>query len=604
MNPVSDESLPQPGPWNPGLRSPIPRSVQPLCTLYRPENSFASFAEIRELSDFTGLPEAELIAFRPRRLAVHELLIRVAANISIPDEAGPDALGVNFRRIARNIEDRCLDSMAGAMDAAYEALRARVLARARVAVEGAIAAVEASPPAPRPGWRDRLGLPRPQSLVGRPSSRIEREDRAVAAWRSEGARGDREEDLLFRALAQVVGAVRARHARIVGDASLIARLAADRVCNAIGSERIGALIEPCFEAAIESENLRRLPAQARPVVMNCKGASASGKSSLRPRQRALAGRLGVNWADFAVLSPDIFRKYLLDYDTLGDNYLYAGMLTGEELAIVDRKLDRYMAEKAARGRMPHLLIDRFRFDSFAPESDEPGSNLLTRFGTDIYLFFMVTPPHATVERAWERGLRVGRYKSVDDLLHHNVEAFTGMPELFFTWARDKSKNVHYEFLDNGVPRDEAPRTIAFGSHGALVVFDVAAMLDIDRYRKISVDARGPDAVYPELYRLAPERNIDFLRACRNRLVRVDFADSRSTRVYLRAEADRVEILDEAVLAGAVSCPETAAALAALFPELTALRNDWRRPHESDGYGPTLEARDAPTLGRWGGTGAP
>ena len=603
MNPAADEPSPAPGPWNPGLRSPMPRAVQALGTLYRPENAFASLAGIRELSDFTGLPEVELIAFRPRRLAVHELLIRVAANVSIPDEAGPDALGVNFRRIARNIEDRYLDTMAGALDAAYETLRARVRSRARAAVEDAVRAVEASPSAFRPGWRERLGLSRRRRFGARAASRVEREDRALAAWRDDRVRRDREQEVLFRALAQVIEAVRARHGRIVGDAPLLAQLAADRVCNVIGSEVIGALIEPHIEAAVDAEGLRRVPAQSRPVVMNCKGASASGKSSMRPRQRALAGRLGVDWADFAVLSPDIFRKYLLDYDTLGDAFRYAGLLTGEELAIVDRKLDRYMAEKAARGKMPHLLIDRFRFDSFAPESDEPGSNLLTRFGTDVYLFFMVTPPHATVERAWERGLRVGRYKSVDDLLHHNVEAFTGMPELFFTWVRDETKNVHYEFLDNDVPPGEAPRTIAFGSHGALVVFDVAAMLDIDRYRKINVDARSPDAVYPEPRQLVPESNVAFLRACRERLTRMDFADPRSRRIYLRAEAARIEVLDRSALARAASRPETAATLAALFPGLSGLRSEEPRPPGSGACGPTLEARDTHTLGRWdGGTG--
>ena len=604
MKRVNDGPPPAPGPWNPGLRSPMPRAVQPLCTLFRPENAFTSLAEVQELSDFTGLPEVELVAFRPRRLAVHELLIRVAANLSIPDEEDTDALGVNFRRFARAIEERCFDSMSDALEAGYESLRARVLARASAAIDEVLAALGASPPAPRRGLRARLGLSTSRSPPEGSPSRVEREEAALAAWRRRGNGGEREEEVMYRALVQVVDAVRARHGRIVGERDLLARMAANRVCNEVGSERIGTLLDSRIEAAIDAEGLRRLPAQARPVVMNCKGASASGKSSLRPRQRSLAACIGVDWADFAVLSPDIFRKYLLDYDGLGDAYLYAGMLTGEELAIVDRKLDRHMAEKAARGKMPHLLIDRFRFDSFAPESDEPGSNLLTRFGTDIYLFFMVTPPHATVERAWERGLRVGRYKSVDDLLHHNIEAFTGMPELLFTWARDQKRNVHYEFLDNGVSRGDAPRTIAYGSHGALVVLDVAAMLDIDRYRKINVDARGPDAVYPAPSRLAPEHNIEFLRACTTRLTRIDFADSRSARVYLRAQAGRVEVLDEAGLAKAASRPDAAAAFRALFPAALGSCGGGSGSGSRARRGPVLDPRQAPTLGHWGGEDPP
>ena len=134
---------------------------------------------------------------------------------------------------------------------------------------------------------------------------------------------------------------------------------------------------------------------------------------------------------------------MLDYGTLGADYKYAGALTSEELQIIDHKLDRYMATKYQRGDMSHLLIDRFRFDSFAPDSDEAGSNLLTRFGHTVYLFFMITPPELLVERAWKRGLEVGRYKAVDDTLAHSVEAYAGMPDVFFTWVRRTDKRIQF-----------------------------------------------------------------------------------------------------------------------------------------------------------------
>ena len=184
-----------------------------------------------------------------------------------------------------------------------------------------------------------------------------------------------------------------------------------------GSDVIGRLVDPLLRRPPRRwSRTRCLPPQDHPVVMNTKGASASGKSTLRPRQRQLARDIGVRWSEFALISPDIWRKQLLDYGTLGPAYKYGGAFTGEELQIVDKKLDRYMARKAERGEMTHLLIDRFRFDSFAPDSDEAGSNLLTRFGHDVYLFFMITPPEALVERAWKRGLEIGRYKAVDDTL--------------------------------------------------------------------------------------------------------------------------------------------------------------------------------------------
>jgi hypothetical protein len=97
-----------------------------------------------------------------------------------------------------------------------------------------------------------------------------------------------------------------------------------------------------------------------------------------------------------LISPDIWRKFLLDYAALGAAYKYAGMLTGHEVDIIDRKLDVRMADRAVRGEMTHLLIDRFRFDSFVPNLEEGSSRLLTRFGNLVYMFFMITPPETTV----------------------------------------------------------------------------------------------------------------------------------------------------------------------------------------------------------------
>ncbi len=127
-----------------------------------------------------------------------------------------------------------------------------------------------------------------------------------------------------------------------------------------------------------------------------------------------------------------------------------------------------------------------------PIRDEAGSNLLTRFGHIVYLFFMLTPPGSLVERAWNRGLEVGRYKAVDDTLGHAVEAYSGMPELFFTWAQRTDKRVHFEFLDNSVQLGERPRTVAFGWNGEMNVLDVGGMLDVERYRRVDIDATGPE----------------------------------------------------------------------------------------------------------------
>ncbi|HTO49578.1 MAG TPA: hypothetical protein VML91_18220 [Burkholderiales bacterium] len=585
------------GAWNPGIQSDIPRSLLPLSTIFRPENVFTGLDHAHELAHLTGLEVDELVVFRPERLVVHELLIRVTADLSVPDGPRQEDLGIEFRRMVHTILVRHIEPHMSGIVGAYETARRALsdlidteLAQALAAVAGGGAAIQ-----PRPRASAVLGLFRRADRSPAPA-RIaddwDHEERIVREWSAHAQSRDNPlRRAACRALARLASAVRARHGRLWGDKALLAPIAVGIACNDHGAEAIGALIEPHVRRAAEAEGYRLLPAQERPVVMNTKGASASGKSTMRPLQRRLAAELGVDWGDFAVVSPDIWRKYLLDYGALGDAYKYAGAFTAHELAIVDQKLDRYMARKAERGGMTHLLIDRFRFDSFAPDSDQAGSNLLTRFGREVYMFFMITPPHETVERAWRRGLEVGRYKAVDDTLAHNLEAYAGMPELFFTWALRPEMSVHCEFLDNSVPFGERARTVAFGRGGELNVLDVKCLLDVDRYRKINIDASGPDEVYPGGAAMAAANNVQFLGECVRRLPAVNFAERGTGRVYARTEGGQLAWTDPEALARADA--ETRAALVAVAPDALGSAAPGRAAE-------VLRPDRFHTLGDWGG----
>ncbi len=584
------------GAWNPGLQSDIPWPLLPLSTIFRAENVLTTADYVHELADVAGLGVDELAIFRPERLVVHELLIRVTADFSVPDGPRQEDLGIAFREMVRTILARYVAPHLPAIAAAYDASRRSLdalidaeLARALAALSGEAAAQ------PRAGGL--LGLFR-RTVKPAPPPRVEdddwaREERIVREWLAQAqADADPLRRAAFRALARVASAVRARHGRLWGDSRLLAPIAVGIACNDHGAEIVGAFVDPLVRAAATAESYRLLPPQERPVVMNTKGASASGKSTMRPLQHRLAAELGIEWPDFAVVSPDIWRKFLLDYGALGEHYKYAGAFTARELALVDQKLDRYMARKAERGGMTHLLIDRFRFDSFAPDSDQAGSNLLTRFGREVYMFFMITPPHETVERAWRRGEEVGRYKAVDDTLAHNVEAYAGMPDLFFTWALRAGMSVHCEFLDNSVPPGARPLTVAFGRGGELNVLDVKCLLDVDRYRKINIDAGSAEAVYPRGAAMAPEHNTRFLAACVGRLPAVNFAARDSGRIYARTESGRLAWTDPEALARAIADPETRAGILAVAPEALGSAAPARS-------GETLRAADFHTLGQWG-----
>ncbi|HEV7438252.1 MAG TPA: hypothetical protein VGN94_01315 [Methylobacterium sp.] len=588
------------GPWRPGIESALPRAFLPLATMYRPENVSTRLEDALELSGFSGLPLQDLVAFRPERLVVHELLIRVMADLSVPVGEKYADLGVNFRRIVATILSDFVTPHAAEITRSFEAVRGEAEALLEREIAGILSPGPAPEPEAVPSWRSWLGLggrgPAPPPT--RRESPEERALRHIAAWRAREA--GQEGSLAAAAsaaLQRVVAAIIRHRGKLIGDAALLRSLACTRVTNDYGSRQIGRLIEPWFHEAVAREGYHTLAAQEHPIVMNVKGASASGKSTMRPLQRALAGRIGVQWSDFAVITPDIWRKYLLDYDSLGPARRYAGTLTGHEVEVVDKKLDRYMARKAREGRMSHLLIDRFRFDSFnADASSEDGSQLLTRFGHLVFMLFMITPPDATVERAWKRGEQFGRYKAVDDLLAHNVEAYTGMPRLFFTWALKADKRVHYEFLDNSVPEGERPRTVAFGVNGVMTILDLKFLLDVDRFRKINIDADGPESVYPDPSQMAPERNTDFLRQCARRMATIRFAEHATGRVYASLDQGRLTCRDGAAYARALEDPDMRAAFSAIGGDRLCEEAPPTAPAE------TIIRDETETLGAWGDCG--
>jgi hypothetical protein len=588
-----------PGPWNPGLKSQVPKEWRELETIFRPENNYSTLAAAEELRGLTGFGLSELAVFRPERLALHELLIRVTADFAVPDGSRIEDLGINFRRIANRILTNYLEPEQRAITKAFEEARREVSG----ALEAALTDVLRGPAAPAGRVKARRFAffstrhePRalPAADVSWDASHIAECERRANAAR------DPLSALAYRTLARVLSGLFTAHGCAWGTRDLIVPLARDLACNAYGSDAVGRAIDPLLRRAAEHEGYGLLPRQDRPVVINTKGASASGKSTLRLLQKKLAGDIGVDWRDFALISPDIWRKQLLDYGTLGAAYKYAGAFTAEELQIVDRKLDRYMARKHAAGNMSHLLIDRFRFDSFAPDSDEAGSNLLTRFGQTVFLFFMITPPEQLVERAWKRGLEFGRYKAVDDTLAHAVDAYTGIPNVFFTWVHRSDKRIQFEFLDNSVALGEQPRTAVFGDNETVNVLDVKRMLDIDRYGRVFVDAASPAGLYRDRAALAAEHNVGFLKRCAEGFRCVNFALQASGRIYLRIESGVPVWVDPDPLQTALCDPDTRAGVRAVAREaLEGRLPAIQKPLYLTRYDEATSGGAVPTLGIWG-----
>lgn len=575
--------------WNPGFSSDIPARLLPLVTLYRPENSTVSYDEAKEAADFCGRKPPEMNAFTASRLVRHELFIRLMADINVPD--GPDypELGEHLRGIAKTILDGYVQPQMPMLEQEFDRLRERIEKRLAVRLDQDIYSRESGATPSTAGLLERLGLrkPKPDANEKLPEAP---EVKALLQWQDEVNRGaDAFETGCLRGLLAIVGGIVGQRGRLFADHDLILKWATNWVCNTYGGHRIGQLIQPMIAEAARREGYRVLPFQSAPLFMSVKGGPGAGKSTLRPLQRKLADRLGVAWEDFAKISPDYCRKFLLDYDSLGADYKYAAALTAQELELIDKKIDRYMEQKAAKSEMPHVLVDRFRFDSFMPAPyQKPGGTLLSRFADTAYLFFMITPPEATVERAWKRGLKTGRFKGLDDMLHFNIEANVGMPQLFFNWVKKTNQKVHFEFLDNDVPLDAGPKTAAFGWNDSLTILDPDCLRSMDRYRRINIDAQRPEDV------LLPETGTeeDFVRKCMLQVSNVTFADPDSAEVLAQTR-DNACVYDRGGVFEKLSLGDECKRLADRNSNAPAISDDPDAAVPVD-----VEAERRFTVGRW------
>jgi hypothetical protein len=551
--------------WNPGIGPKIPGEFRMLETIFRPDNVFGSPDEITEFASLTGLPAEELTVFRPHRLMLHELIVRITADIAVPEGAREDALGINFRRIAATIRDDYLASRADAIERAYADLQQR----ADVAVRQILAESLFQPPAPPPSRRFPLNLLRKAPPLPAESAE-DREQRILAGYKSAAlGGGDPLRRAVFKSLYRVLSAITATRGRIGADRDLLTTLVLQHVCNHYGSQLIGDVIAPLVETAIEREGYIRIRNREPSTLISLKGPSAAGKSSLRLMLKQLMHEQGIEPEGYATISPDIWRRLLLDYESLGAAHKYAGPFTSRELTVIDAKVDRYIRYKANRDRaIPHLLIDRFRFDSFA--SGQVAGILhdtYAKYVDTMYMYFVVTPPEETVERGWQRALERGRYKAVEDFLGHSVEAYTGMPKLFFKWLAYQPPKYCYFFLDNRVPKGTFPTTIASGSQTEMTIYDPVGFIDIERYQKINIHARSRDQVYPPPPVLAVAKNAGFLKECIRQIAVVNFVDRASDLPYLRTRQGRFEVVDASALAGVLADEEVSAVLREIAPRL-------------------------------------
>jgi hypothetical protein len=530
--------------WNPGIESEIPPAYRELETIYNPANVFTTLNEVNDLAAETGISPEELISFRPHRLVLHELIVRITADIVVLEGEYEEDLGINFRTIARKIFSKYVIPNLMQIEHSFETMRTKIEDMTLQELETTL--VHKTPAASaKPSFWSRFSASKPKPSAA-PQSRQEREFELINNYKQHGLNaGDKLSQAVYRSLYRVMGSIATTRGFVGNDPGYLQNICVRHACNYLGSREIGSKVGKLVNEAITTEGYERIADAEKPILISLKGASAAGKSSLRPMLSQMMTELGIEDHGYGTISPDIWRRMLLDYDALGESYKYAGRFTSHEINIIDTKLDHYIRAKAEqRHSIPHLMVDRFRFDSFASEKiTSVLHKTYVRYIDTMYMYFVVTPPEATVERGWERGLVRGRYKAVDDFLGHCIEAYAGMPKLLFKWLANDKPRYFFEFLDNSVPMGTYPELIARGTQGQMQIYRVRPLIDIDRYQRINVLATSPGQVAAPTEQLKVENNLGFLRQCIAKFKLIEFVDLTTGNCYLAIRSGSFEIVD-------------------------------------------------------------
>jgi hypothetical protein len=491
--------------WNPGIVSEIPAAYRELETIYNPANVFTRLDDVNERAAETGLSPEELIGFRPHRLVLHELIVRITADIVVLEGENEEDLGINFRNIANQIFSRYIIPGLMQIEHGFDTMRTRIEDMTALELERALSPPATAKPAQTSFW-SKLFKAKPKPVARYTPTRQEREFDLINNFKQRGLEAD--DDLsaaVYRSLYRVLGAIATTRGFIGNDPAYLRDICVRHACNYLGSREIGRKVGIIVDKAIEADGYARIADAGNPI----------------------------------------WRRMLADYEALGESYKYAGRFTSHEVNVIDTKLDHYIRAKADKRRsIPHLMVDRFRFDSFASEKiTRVLHRTYVRYIDTMYMYFIVTPPEATVERGWDRGLERGRYKAVEDFLGHCVEAYAGMPKLLFKWTSHDKPVYFFEFLDNSVAKGTYPALIARGTQGKMQIYQLHSLIDIERYQRINVLATCPEEVAAPPEQLGVANNLGFLKQCIARFALIEFIDRASDNCYLRIRSGSFEICE-------------------------------------------------------------
>ena len=300
--------------WNPSLSANLPRELSALETIFQAPNVYTSYDEVQEIASLTGFKPEHLVGFTSWRLVLHELIVRVGANIHIPEAEHEEDFGINFRRITNDILHQHIAPLYDSIEAEFESLSVAIkLETDRLLSEEVMLHSQLAPKVKKRFWPwGKKPITKKPLLSGE-----EIQFKAINQLKKAGlTHADPLIKAVYKSSYQILGSVASTRGLIGNDKDFMSRI----ICRHALNNHIGKLIEPAIDAAVAANSYQLLRRVEKPVIISLKGASAAGKSTLRPLLKQTMGQRGIESSLYGIISPDIWRRQLLDYESLGPHY--------------------------------------------------------------------------------------------------------------------------------------------------------------------------------------------------------------------------------------------------------------------------------------------
>lgn len=253
------------------------------------------------------------------------------------------------------------------------------------------------------------------------------------------------------------------------------------------SPRIEELVNQHLDKLIMEGKLKpyAIPSPDKRVTFIVSGGPASGKGSVVSQIQSSPPLSDIPWDNIAKFNTDSLKPILLDPTTV-EPELYS-QLAQEEASLVNAKAQNKLKKLALAGKAPHAIFDQVFVgpDQLEIAKLNNGKSYVTVVSTDVI---------NAVERSYLRGMLTGRFEHTFGILslhkYMTIQFPNRLPELM-------NQNVSIQIVDNNVPKGLEPVLIADINcfNNTVIIYNEAKLIHFIQKIAINPYASSQDEVY-------------------------------------------------------------------------------------------------------------